>query len=91
MSPECLRGLYTEKLDVWSLGVVLYAMISAEFPFEGSTDNEIKKNILAMKFTQPIQKLHASDTLKDLLTKIFTVEEKRPSAGELFEHPWIKE
>lgn len=44
-----------------------------------------------MKFTQPISKLHASDHLKDLLCRIFTVEEKRPSASELFDHPWIKE
>ena len=38
LSPElCERKRYTEKSDVWALGVVLYEMCAYRFPFDGNT------------------------------------------------------
>ena len=53
ISPECLKGEYDQKCDIWSLAVVLYALISAEFPFEGQNSKEISRNIQTMTFTTP--------------------------------------
>ena len=58
MSPECLKGEYSEKADIWSLAVVLYALVSAEFPFEGETDKQIEQNILSYRFTKKSTYLH---------------------------------
>ena len=42
VAPEVLQGRpYTEKIDSWSLGVILYELLSARMPFEGDTDMEV--------------------------------------------------
>lgn len=47
MAPEIMSGQgYTESVDIWSAGVLLYAMLSARFPFHGDTPLELKCKIL---------------------------------------------
>ncbi len=50
IAPEVLRGQYSSKCDVWSLGVILYILLSGTPPFNGPNDAAIMKAIT----TQPL-------------------------------------
>ena len=41
MAPEVFTGEYTTKLDVWSAGVMLYVILTGQFPFNGATPEEL--------------------------------------------------
>ena len=40
MAPEVHQGKYGKKCDVWSLGIMLYVMLTGSFPFKGETEEE---------------------------------------------------
>jgi serine/threonine protein kinase len=48
MAPELLSGRThsTPKIDVWSMGCMLYAMVTGEYPFEANEREELKRQIL---------------------------------------------
>ncbi len=50
ISPEILKGNYDEKCDIWSIGVILYIILSGIPPFNGKNDEEIMKKVETGKY-----------------------------------------
>lgn len=70
IAPEVLKEEYGVECDIWSLGVVIYQMITGKMPFEGKNMDRIFASIKSGKFDMPD---HLSDDAKDLLKKIIVV------------------
>ena len=48
MAPEVLQGdnASDPKIDIWSLGILMYAMITGEYPFDGESREQIKEMVI---------------------------------------------
>lgn len=91
VAPEVIEGTYSEKCDVWSVGIILYILLSGRPPFNGSTDEEIVEQIKVGQFDfDDPQWADISDEAKDLITRILCKEDIRISAAEAFQHPWFE-
>lgn len=91
IAPEVLEGIYDEKCDIWSCGVILYILLCGLPPFNGEDDNEIFEEIKKRKFDFPDDLFHdVSDDAKDLITKMLSSADVRLTAGEVLNHPWVK-
>jgi len=93
IAPEVLAKSYGSKCDIWSCGVITYITLSGIPPFNGSSDQEIMKKVKLGKFSfaDPVWN-NMSDQGKDFITQLLTKDQnKRPTAQEALNHPWIKQ
>ena len=80
------NGLQT---DIWSSGVVLFAMVCGYLPFEDPKTSCLYKKILNADYQVP--KL-VSPECKDLITHILNTDpEERYTIANIRQHPWFKQ
>ena len=95
-SPEMLnKQSYDYKVDMWTLGILLYIMLSALPPFYHDNDdlnglyNKIKNG--KYDFVSP-QFDNISNGAKDVISKLLVVDpKKRLNASQILQHEWIKD
>ena len=93
MAPEIV--LKTEycgpPADIWAMGVLLFTILSGQFPYRGATDEELYDKICRADYHLPKDVRDSlSPAAKDLLAKLFSINaEQRPTAKQILEHQWL--
>jgi serine/threonine protein kinase len=83
---------YTSKIDLWSMGVVLYILLSGKVPFPGRNELEIISNVVKGEFHFNHEAFKSvSADCKDLICHLLVKDvNKRFSAEEAYHHKWIQ-
>ncbi|KNE55868.1 CAMK/CAMKL/BRSK protein kinase [Allomyces macrogynus ATCC 38327] len=90
-SPEIIKGVKYDgaKSDIWSCGVILYALLAGNLPFDDDNIRRLLSKVKAGKFYMPP---HISPAAQDLIQKMLVVDpDHRMTMDQIKRHPWFKQ
>ena len=97
IAPEIVEGQvgHSYEVDLWSTGVICYAMLYGRPPFETNEVKATYKRIKACEYNFPVshcllQNIAVPDEAKDFIKRILVLDpKKRLTISEMLAHPFL--
>jgi calcium-dependent protein kinase len=92
MAPEIINGRFSSKTDLWSVGVILFVMVTGNYPFEARNQEEIFYKIQNEDYNRKaLESRKCSEEVKGLLELLLQKQEKdRGDCTTALSHAWFK-
>eukprot|EP01138_Halocafeteria_seosinensis_P011538 gb/GECG01011786.1/.p1 GENE.gb/GECG01011786.1/~~gb/GECG01011786.1/.p1 ORF type:complete len:496 (+),score=75.49 gb/GECG01011786.1/:1-1488(+) len=94
MAPEMFRHRYTKAADIWSLGIILYLLLSGRVPFGMHVETEPEIYTAIQRDRLKFRTKHWKGISKSAITLIADILRKnpkeRPSLDDILENSWVK-
>ena len=92
-APEVMRnnGEYTHMCDMWSVGVLSFVLLTVSFPFDGKTQDEVKRNVMNNNIDWEIfYEREQCEEAYDFVSKLLVQNpEERMTAEMCLDHPFL--
>ena len=90
IAPEMLmKKGHDTRVDIWSIGILMFELLSGYSPFVAKTNQELYQNIRRLKIQWPKD---MPPLAKNLISKILKLNPlDRPSFDEILNHQWFKQ
>lgn len=90
VAPEVLHGKYTETVDLWSAGVIMYILLSGEPPFHGDSPSQIMRKVRDGNYAMDQTGWrYISASGRDLVAALMTPDpQARISLADAMAHRW---
>jgi len=92
MSPQVLEGNYTNKADIWSIGIVSFILLSNTKPFDADRSFHMMREIFEcnIKFEKSVWKNISNEAKCFVQALLERVPDLRLNAKEALASPWIR-
>ncbi|SMN22125.1 similar to Saccharomyces cerevisiae YPL153C RAD53 Protein kinase, required for cell-cycle arrest in response to DNA damage [Maudiozyma saulgeensis] len=83
---------YSNMVDMWSLGCLVYVILTSHLPFSGNSEADLFEKIIHGSYHDaPLRDYRVSEEAKDFIDSLLQVDvTKRLTAKKALQHPWIR-
>lgn len=93
IAPEILqkgKAGHDHMVDIWSLGIIIFAMLTTKPPFQSSTTDEIYRRARERDYDWPQNdQKFISPEVKDIVASMLVDADERPNPDTIVQHPWF--
>jgi calcium-dependent protein kinase len=91
VAPEVLKRSYTSQCDLWSMGVIVFVLLSGHMPFHGESDEQIKEIKAGNFIMKPEHWINVSKTGREFTKALLHLDPNtRLTPSAALEHQWLK-
>ncbi|KLU91162.1 PLK protein kinase [Magnaporthiopsis poae ATCC 64411] len=96
IAPEILekgRKGHDHNVDIWSLGVIVFAMLTSKPPFQSTTTDEIYRRARDRDYEWPSRETSSkiiSQEAKNLVADMLQEADRRPDPDQIVQHPFFR-